>query len=110
VDTACVTVYVELPCPDKDGLAVPNAFSPNADAMNDEFCLLGWDRCIEDFRIYIYNRWGEKVFESKDPNFCWDGKYNTTVLDAQVFVYYLEANFTNFDQKVIKKGNISLIR
>lgn len=106
VDSICVTVFVELPCPTNENLQVPNAFSPNNDNVNDEFCLQGWDGCIEDFQIYIYNRWGEKVYESKDPNFCWDGKQ----MDAQVFVYYLKAKYSNFDDIIIKRGNISLIR
>jgi len=109
-DTACVTVTVELPCPENENLDVPNAFSPNKDGVNDEFCLQGWESCIENFSILIYNRWGEKVYESKDPNFCWDGTYRGKELDAQVFVYQLKARFININEPIIKKGNISLIR
>jgi len=109
-DTACVTVSIEIPCPDVDELAVPNAFSPNADGVNDEFCLQGWTPCNEEFMVVIYNRWGEKVYESKDPNFCWDGYFRGSVLDAQVFVYYIKATFKNSNRTSLKKGNISLVR
>jgi len=78
--------------------------------MNDEFCLQGWEQCIIDFTVIIFDRWGEKVFESKDPNFCWDGIYNNTIMDAQVFVYYIKAKYITLDKPIIKKGNISLIR
>jgi len=109
-DTACVTVFVEIPCPDENLLAVPNAFSPNADNVNDEFCLQGWTPCNEEFLISIFDRWGEKVYESKDPNFCWDGTHKTKIMDAQVFTYYIKAKFTEKNKIFIKKGNITLLR
>jgi len=108
--SACVTIEVEIPCPTNENLEVPNAFSPNKDGVNDDFCLQGWDACLEDFKIIIYDRWGEKVFESIDPNFCWDGKYLNTIMDAQVFVYYIKARYTEIENPIVKKGNISLIR
>jgi gliding motility-associated-like protein len=108
-DTACVRVTVEIPCPANKDLAVPNAFSPNDDGHNDIFCLQGWSNCIQAFTIYIYDRWGEKVYESTDAGFCWDGTYRGKPLDPAVFVYFINATFSN-DNKVEKKGNISLIR
>jgi len=106
----CVTVTVEIPCPTNESVAIPNAFSPNNDGVNDEFCLQGWDACIEDFDIIIYNRWGEKVYESIDPNFCWDGKRLNIIMDSQVFVYHVKAKFKDVKEPVVKKGNISLLR
>ncbi|HEX8515143.1 MAG TPA: gliding motility-associated C-terminal domain-containing protein [Bacteroidia bacterium] len=108
-DTACVRVNIEIPCPTNKDLAVPNAFSPNGDSRNDIFCLQGWSNCIQSFTIYIYDRWGEKVFESSDASFCWDGTYRGKALDPAVFVYFINATFTN-STKVDAKGNISLIR
>jgi gliding motility-associated-like protein len=108
-DSACVKVFVEFPCPTNVDLTVPNAFSPNHDGQNDEFCLQGWSTCIKDFTVFIYGRWGEKVFESQDPGFCWDGTYKGKPLDAAVFVYYIKAELIN-DYSVVKKGNISLVR
>jgi len=110
-DTACVTITVEIPCPTNENLnIVPNAFSPNHDGVNEEFCLQGWSVCIKEFQVLIYDRWGEKVFESKDPNFCWDGYFRGSLLDAQVFVYYIRAEFDNSDEPIVKRGNISLLR
>ena len=109
-DTACVTVNVESDCFDQENLKVPNAFSPNGDNTNDEFCLQGWDKCIKNFTIVIFNRWGEKVFESKDPNFCWNGWYNNEPLDPQVFVYYITATHITNKEEMVVTGNISLIR
>jgi len=109
-DTACVTVTVEIKCAIEANLGIPNAFSPNNDAVNDEFCLQGWDDCIQMFKITIFDRWGEKVYESSDPNFCWDGKRNGNSMDAQVFVYHVRAIFWDQQKLILRKGNISLIR
>ena len=100
-------------------MGVPNAFTPNNDGVNDKFCLDGWSDCINKFEIVIFDRWGEKVFESKDPAFCWDGIYNGKPLDSAVFVYFIKSNFASagtlpsspkgvFDLN--RTGNISLVR
>ncbi len=107
--TDTVTVFVEIPCPTDKDLVVPNAFSPNGDGYNDEFCLQGWNYCITQFQIMIFDRWGEKVFQSSDSGFCWDGTYNGRKLDPAVFVYFITATLGN-NEGIKKKGNISLIR
>lgn len=104
-----VTVFVEIPCPSDKNLQVPNAFSPNADGFNDQFCLQGWNQCITQFTINIFDRWGEKVFESLEPDFCWDGTFKGKPLDPAVFVYYITGTLQN-TQSISRKGNISLIR
>lgn len=119
VDSACLKVVIEIPCVSNRNLTVPNAFTPNGDHNNDELCLNGWDDCVMDFQILIYDRWGEKVFESEDPAFCWDGYYRGKLLDPAVFVYFIKASYKaegetiTSPKKVIditKKGNISLVR
>jgi len=57
----------------------------------------------------IYNRWGNKVFESTKPDVCWDGTYNGQALDPAVFVYHLSATLTS-GETVEKQGNITLVR
>jgi len=109
-DTACVTVEIKQPCDDSDNLKLPNAFSPNGDNVNDEYCLQDWVRCFDRFNIIIYDRWGEKVFESTNAGFCWDGIYKGKIMDSQVFVYTLKAWYNNTNDIVIKSGNISLIK
>jgi gliding motility-associated-like protein len=59
--------------------------------------------------LEIYNRLGESVFETPDPDFKWDGIYNGKEMSTQLLVYYLQVQFT--DQTLLNKnGNISLIR
>lgn len=86
---------------------VPTAFSPNNDNANDLECVFG--KCIETMRFTIYDRWGEQVFESIDPNICWDGTFKGAPMNTGVFVYSFNATLTN-GERINKKGNISLIR
>ncbi len=108
-DSACVRITVEFYCPTNDGFTVPNAFSPNNDGRSDVFKLEGWGNCVTQFSIIIYDRWGEKVYESNDVSQGWDGRYHGKLLDPAVFVYYIKATSVNAD-KIIKQGNISLAR
>jgi len=104
-DTACVTIYVEpLPC---KNVFVPNAFSPNDDGENDILFVYG--NCISEMDFKIYNRWGERVFETREQNKTWDGMYRGTVLNTGVFTYFLNGTYTDGETFNVK-GNITLIR
>lgn len=56
----------------------------------------------------IFNRTGERVFESVDPDFCWNGTYKGKLVGADVFVYVIRARKGKED--LDKKGNVTLIR
>lgn len=56
-------------------LTFPNAFSPNDDQINDTFKPKTCENIVE-FHAYIFNRWGQKLYEWSDPNGEWDGTYN----------------------------------
>lgn len=106
IDSACITILVEYPC----DLTVPNAFSPNNDGHNDLLVLHGWDKCVSDFSLRIFNRWGEKVFESNTPLKTWDGNSkNEKTINSAVFVYYIRATL-NSGEIITRQGNISLIK
>lgn len=54
---------------------MPNAVTANGDNLNDMF---GWaDVFVREFEMKLYNRWGEKVFETINKNDRWDGTYKT---------------------------------
>ncbi|MFN8311143.1 MAG: gliding motility-associated C-terminal domain-containing protein, partial [Chitinophagales bacterium] len=101
-----VTVFV---IPNHD-LYVPNAFSPNADGNNDYFEFYGNKKAIRYVVIKIFNRWGEKVFESNDINFMWDGYYRQVIQEPGVFVYTMDIAFMDGYQVRDQKGSITLIR
>ncbi len=86
---------------------VPNAFSPNGNGHNELECLYGG--CIQSLDFAIFDRWGNKVFETNDPTKCWDGTYNGVLMNTGEFVYYLNATLNN-GKTINQKGNITLIR
>jgi len=86
---------------------VPNAFSPNGDGTNDILYVRGV--CLESFNFMVFNRWGEKVFETTDIKKGWDGTYKGDIMNTSVFVYRLEGK--TYDGKGFSsKGNVTLIR
>jgi gliding motility-associated-like protein len=104
-DTVTVKV-IEIHC-DEPYIFIPDAFTPNGDKDNDTLYVRGTE--IREMFFTIYNRWGEKVFETKDQTIGWDGIYKGMKADPGVFVYYLDVTCVD-DQKFFKKGNITLIR
>ena len=95
-------------------LLVPNAFSPNGDGENDVLFIKGSG--IKDLTFSVYNRWGEKVFETINNNIVtlsgvegWDGTHRGEKTAAGVYVYYLTGEFID-GEFFNKKGNITLIR
>lgn len=91
-------------------LYVPNAFTPNGDGTNDFFEFFGNKKAIRYVGISIFNRWGEKVFESNDLNFKWDGTYRGELLGPGIFVYSLVVSFVDGYRLENQKGSLSLIR
>ena len=104
-DSACIRIYVDDRCPE---LFVPNVFSPNGDTKNDKLCIKG-TRCVKEFQIVIFNRWGEKVYESTDKDACWDGTYNGKDMSGATFVYYIKG-LTLKNELIDKKGNITIVK
>jgi gliding motility-associated-like protein len=108
-DSICITIYVEIPCT-SGGLEklMPNAFSPNADGTNDQFCIPA-NVCISTFELRIYDRWGEKVFQTTSMTECWDGTYKGEPLNKGLFIYYFDAILTTGDE-FHRQGNVSLLK
>jgi gliding motility-associated-like protein len=99
-----VTIIVDINC---GTLFIPNIFSPNGDKANDVLYIRG--NCIKTLTFFIYDRWGEKVFITKDPSEGWDGNFKGKQMDPGVFFYYLKAELLN-NSEVNKKGTITLVR
>lgn len=94
--------------PDACGEAfLPDLFSPNGDGMNDELCLLGG--CYASMALFIYDRWGQRVFMSTSPDDCWNGKWNGAMLPAGAYIYTLTAQRTT-GEVVERTGMITLRR
>jgi gliding motility-associated-like protein len=86
---------------------VPNIFSPNGDGENDQLFVRG--KGIRSIQLFVYDRWGVKVFETSDQNKGWDGTMNGALLNTAVYVYYLDVVFYN-NVKITQKGDVTLLR
>ena len=89
---------------------VPTGFSPNNDGNNDFIGVMGGG--IEEMDFYIFNRWGEVVYETDcccSQNCSWDGKFRGQLLNNGTYVYYLKGKYLN-GIPFKEKGLISLIK
>jgi|GEM_PF-6601108 len=85
----------------------PSGFSPNGDGINDEARIIGPP--LKDLTLCIYNRWGQKVYETHQSYAGWDGKFRGQDQDIGVYVFNLTA--TSFSGKRLQiKGNLTLVR
>ncbi len=85
----------------------PTAFSPNGDGNNDVYRAAG--SSVKQFRLAIYNRWGEKIFESNNFLDGWDGYYKGVQQPMEVYVYASTVTLLNNKTREYK-GSITLIR
>jgi gliding motility-associated-like protein len=85
----------------------PNAYSSNGDGLNDQFKWL--PVFVKDFNIQIYNRWGQRIFESTDKHESWDGKVNGNPVQEDVFFYIIR--YTGYDSSNnTLSGNFTILR
>ncbi len=88
---------------DKNYVWVPNAFTPNNDGINDGLVIKHAN--VKEFNIVIYDKWGNKVYESTDPKQQWNGSINNWGSTINVYMYYLKATFTN-GETISKQGDV----
>jgi gliding motility-associated-like protein len=113
----CLTAYDQLGCdstickPVKASVVmtvdVPLAFTPNSGDINSIIFAKGFG--ISKLHFTIWNRWGQKVFETTTPNHGWDGKVKGVLQAMDVYAYTLTVEFTD-GTKATKNGDITLIR
>jgi len=103
-----VTVRVVLPPCDEPFVFFPTGFSPNGDGENDALKL---EASLEPEDLYwaIYNRWGEKIFETTKLADAWDGTYKGQEQPAETYGYLLRVVCVG-GQKLFRKGNVTLLR
>ncbi|MGP8215437.1 MAG: lectin-like domain-containing protein [Bacteroidia bacterium] len=95
IDVSCGTVFI------------PEAFSPGNLSANNRLYVRG--DCIKTLDFMVFDRWGNKVFETNDKNNGWDGTYKGEAMNTGSYVYYISAAMydgTTFE----KKGNVALVR
>lgn len=88
---------------------IPDAFSPNGFGPNANNVFIPVASNFKDFSMLIFNRWGEKMYETESIEEPWDGNYNGDKADQGVYAYYIEVS--SLDGKVYKfEGTFHLIR
>lgn len=103
-DTSVTIVINEIPCP----IGAEQIFTPNADGYNDTWDIFG-TFYYPELKVLVYNRWGQKVFESNGDYEPWDGKdrFGTPVPDnSYYYIIYGDKN----DDGTIVKGSVSILR
>jgi gliding motility-associated-like protein len=101
--------YIEKSFTFEDGLNIymPNVFTPNGDNQNDCFQILTSEADFTDcYEVKIFNRWGMLLFESINPDDCWNGKVQRKDVDAVEGIYYYTVRIRNS----LFNGFIHLIR
>lgn len=91
-------------------LFAPNAFSPNNDGNNDVFKLFGEIQAVAFLDIQIFNRIGEKVFESQDHDFAWDGTYKGAAQAPGVFTWQMKITYLDGHREELRKGTLTLLK
>jgi gliding motility-associated-like protein len=104
IDTAVVVDKCE------PRVLIPDAFTPNNDGNND--LLDVFTAYVTDFELRVFNRWGEVIFLSNDPEKKWDGNYRGQAYPSMVYAYTVNFKSLYYPErpKVLKRGSILLIR
>jgi len=103
------TVQVTLPL---QSLPIPNAFTPNGDGFNDKFNVVAIYGNVNYYQMDIYNRWGEKVFETSKIDEGWDGTCNGELCPPGVYRWIISFEETDapVSGSVNKTGSVTLLR
>ena len=90
----------------KGDIFVPNTFTPNGDGDNDLFEIKGEN--IESFELWIYNRWGEKIYNTTEISDFWDGKFEGNKCKIDSYIWVVE--YFDFNQNFNSiNGHVNLL-
>ncbi len=91
------------------GLYVPNTFTPDGDGVNDIFKVEGIGLDVTHFTLYVFDRWGELIFEAYTPSDGWDGTHKNAQSKSDVYVWKVKArDFKGIDHDYV--GHVTLLR
>lgn len=90
-------------------VSFPNAFTPNNDKLNDSF-KPGVFCPVSSYHFTVFDRYGKKVFESKEPSRGWDGTINGKKADPGSYVYYCIYHDFILKRELLLTGTVTLIR
>ena len=96
-----------------DYIFVPNAFTPDGDGMNDIFFPMpAGDITVEAIDFYVFDRWGNHVYETHTINEGWDGKMDNKMYKPGVYVWYIRADVTSCGRTFewYKEGDVTIVK
>ncbi|MFN0035876.1 MAG: gliding motility-associated C-terminal domain-containing protein [Saprospiraceae bacterium] len=88
---------------------VPTAFSPNDDGDNDRIQPYFSDQNLDVFLWQVFDRWGNMVFETRNPAASWDGTFRGKPCEPGVYIYTLKMEIRGCQQSMLK-GDVTLVR
>lgn len=104
--TDSIIVSVEI----KDStITIPNVFTPNNDGINDCYSIDGI-ALYNKLNFTIYNRWGQEIYTTSNPTFCWDGTVISGEQAPNGTYFYIIEGVNNCNKSLKTKGTITLIR
>ena len=103
ITTDTINVDIE-PC----DIYFPNAFSPNNDGLNDVAKAIGYLSMFRNYKLSIYNRWGQRIFYTEDIYAGWDGKFNG--VDQNIGTYFYMITYTLEGKSGMLKGDLTLVK
>jgi gliding motility-associated-like protein len=101
IDSVLITVD------ETKGWYLPNAFTPDGNGVNDVLYFYGTG--VKEFILQVFDRWGEKVFETTEFKVGWDGNFKGKAAISGVYAYQLTITFKSTEVEQVK-GNLNLIR
>lgn len=113
----CITIFIDSNCLEnmevQDELMcyVPNSFTPDGNEFNQIFkpiFTVGYHPY--NYKMLIFNRWGEPIFESLDSEIGWDGTYNGGLVQDGIYSWMIEFKMTNNDGKTHLVGHVNLLK
>ncbi|HNO05283.1 MAG TPA: gliding motility-associated C-terminal domain-containing protein, partial [Flavobacteriales bacterium] len=96
-----VTVFVN------GNLYVPNTFTPNGDGINDGFFAYATE--ISEFRLLVFNRWGEQIYRTNKLGPVWDGTYNGVESPIDTYVWRVDLEELSGNKRTVY-GHVNLVR
>ncbi|MES2649199.1 MAG: SBBP repeat-containing protein [Bacteroidota bacterium] len=110
VSNNCASARDEIIIKESDcSIYFANAFTPNNDGLNDLFKIIN-PNGITEYRLSIYNRWGQKVFETFDYLKGWNGSVGGQLQQSQTFIWHCEFKTRRNTNKVSMQGTVSLLK
>ena len=90
---------------------IPNTFTPNGDGLNDIFIPKGYGIDVTNYKFWIFDRWGDLIFQSSNPSIGWDGRANEGKDPVQIDTYVWKIALDDIlDQHHEYVGHVNIVK